>query len=120
MPERIQRKRTRGWRKPDGAVVVSRPSKWGNPWRVVEHPMGWGIQHERSTALIAAWPTRHGAAAQAVSFYCRALQTGQLEVVPLEVTRELAGRDLACWCPLDQPCHADVLLEIANQGATDA
>jgi hypothetical protein len=29
--------------------------------------------------------------------------------------RDLAGHDLACWCPLDQPCHADVLLEIANQ-----
>jgi len=28
---------------------------------------------------------------------------------------ELAGKDLACWCPLDQPCHADVLLELANE-----
>jgi hypothetical protein len=28
--------------------------------------------------------------------------------------RDLAGRDLACWCPLDQPCHGDVLLELAN------
>jgi hypothetical protein len=26
----------------------------------------------------------------------------------------LRGRNLACWCPLDQPCHADVLLELAN------
>uniref|UniRef100_UPI003F65B855 DUF4326 domain-containing protein n=1 Tax=Rhodococcus opacus TaxID=37919 RepID=UPI003F65B855 len=31
-----------------------------------------------------------------------------------EIERELHGKDLACWCPLDQPCHADVLLEIAN------
>ncbi|EUA64977.1 hypothetical protein I542_5155 [Mycobacteroides abscessus 1948] len=30
------------------------------------------------------------------------------------IRRELRGHDLACWCPLDQPCHADVLLEIAN------
>jgi hypothetical protein len=28
--------------------------------------------------------------------------------------RDLAGKDLACWCPLGQPCHADVLLELAN------
>lgn len=28
---------------------------------------------------------------------------------------ELRGKDLACWCPLDQPCHAEVLLELANQ-----
>lgn len=32
------------------------------------------------------------------------------------IRNELAGFDLACWCPLDQPCHADVLLEIANRG----
>lgn len=30
----------------------------------------------------------------------------------------LRGKHLACWCPLDQPCHADVLLEFANQHAT--
>ena len=30
------------------------------------------------------------------------------------IKAELRGRDLCCWCPLDQPCHADVLLEIAN------
>ncbi|HZL05925.1 MAG TPA: DUF4326 domain-containing protein, partial [Coriobacteriia bacterium] len=31
-----------------------------------------------------------------------------------DVRAALAGRDLACWCPLTDPCHADVLLEIAN------
>ena len=63
MPQRIQLRRTAGWRKPPGAVVVARPTRWGNPF-----------------AFRAA----------------------------------LAGHDLACWCPLDGPCHADVLLEIAN------
>jgi len=32
-----------------------------------------------------------------------------------DVQRELRGKDLACWCPLDQPCHADILLEVANR-----
>lgn len=32
-----------------------------------------------------------------------------------DVRRELRGKDLVCWCPLDQPCHADVLLELANR-----
>lgn len=32
-----------------------------------------------------------------------------------KIRRELAGKNLACWCPLDQPCHADVLLELANR-----
>lgn len=34
-----------------------------------------------------------------------------------EARRELSGRPLACWCPLDRPCHADVLLHVANQEA---
>jgi hypothetical protein len=34
-----------------------------------------------------------------------------------EIRADLAGRDLACWCPLDQPCHADILLRMANGGA---
>lgn len=33
-PQRIQRKRTKGWRMPEGAVYVGRPSRWGNPWSV--------------------------------------------------------------------------------------
>jgi len=35
------------------------------------------------------------------------------------IRRELAGRDLACWCPLDGPCHADVLLAVANNTADE-
>ncbi len=101
MPERIQLSRTKGWRKPEGAVVVARPSQWGNPFVVEVAP-----PHRAR---------RRAAQQRAVDLYRRALLHGQLEVVPLQVVRELAGRDLACWCPLDQPCHADVLLELANQ-----
>lgn len=94
IPTRIQLRRTRGWRKPTGAIVVSRPSRWGNPFVVSEHQ------------------TR----AQAVANFRRALLEGRLQNSVDRVRRELAGHDLACWCPLDQPCHADVLLEIANGG----
>jgi len=31
---------------------------------------------------------------------------------------ELRGKNLACWCPLDKPCHADILLELANGSLT--
>jgi len=34
-----------------------------------------------------------------------------------EVRRELAGKNLACWCPLNKHCHADLLLELANEPA---
>jgi len=46
------------------------------------------------------------------------LLAGRLDFSVQDVRRELRGRDLACWCPLDQACHAGVLLTIANQGAT--
>jgi len=92
-PKRIQRKRTKGWKAPVGAVYVGRPTKWGNPYRV-----GFGC-------------TAH----QAVQRYIDRLD-GNVWTSPNkhDVKRELRGRDLICWCPLDKPCHADVLLEIAN------
>jgi Domain of unknown function (DUF4326) len=96
VPRRIQLSRRRGWRKPAGAIVVSRPSKWGNPFKIDE-----------TTSR-----------AEAIDRYARALAGGsdQLPFTASDVVRELAGHDLACWCPLDVPCHADVLLEVANRG----
>ncbi|AUM18278.1 MULTISPECIES: DUF4326 domain-containing protein [Rhodococcus] len=105
-PERIQRQRTKGWRMSEGAVYVGRPTKWGNPYRVgdVNRFTGFDIKD----------------AAEAVSLYaveletlCRIRPTAFNRLVE-SIRAELAGKDLACWCPLDQPCHADVLLELAN------
>ena len=92
-PKRIQLSRKRGYRKPAGAVVVARPTRWGNPF------------------IIKPGESR----ADVVELYRRAIEQGALELRVPEVRAELAGKDLACWCPLDQPCHADVLLEIANR-----
>ena len=100
MPQRIQLRRARGWRKPAGAVVVSRPSRWGNPYPIgatVEAPDGSTVtvrDRAHSVALFRATP--------------RSPQDIE------QLREELGGRDLACWCPLDEPCHADVLLELAN------
>jgi hypothetical protein len=93
MPTRVQLRRTKGWRKPEGAVVVARPTKWGNPHRV-----------------------RAEAPADAVERYRADLVAGRLRVGVDDVRRELRGRDLACWCRPDRPCHADVLLAVANDG----
>lgn len=96
MPKRIQMSRQKPWRaeNPD-AVIVARPSKWGNPFNV-----GDGFTRE--------W---------AVANYRSHLKGGEFSYLPADVRTQLAGKDLACWCPLDQPCHADVLLELANGGA---
>lgn len=91
MPKRIQRKRTKGWRMPEGAVYVGRPTKWGNPFTVAEC----------------------GSASEAVECF-RSLAQLQAIATHAAMAAELRGKDLACWCPLDQPCHADVLLQLAN------
>jgi len=96
-PMRIQRKRTKGWRLPSGAVYVGRPSRWGNPFVVVSPENGGNISRDA-----------------AVELFRLALSDGRLQFSATAVRSYLAGPDLACWCPLDQPCHADVLLEVAN------
>lgn len=117
MPKRIQRKRTKGWRMPEEAVYVGRPSRWGNPYRVGDQ---WvDFLHELSTDCDQDDCGRNhvvtldaGGAIHAFGFD-QGLMTDDEQA---EWYAPLRGRDLACWCPLDQPCHADVLLELANGG----
>lgn len=112
-PQRIQRKRTAGWRMPDGAIYVGRPTRWGNPYRT-DKPTVWGVAEDGSRYRIDRIVTP----AEAVELYRITETWGDwLPALTAAARRELAGRDLACWCPLDQPCHADVLLEIANTPA---
>lgn len=91
MPQRMQRSRRKGARLPDGVVVVARPTKWGNP-----HSLELGRE-------------------EAVRRYRDDLLAGRLAVSVEDAWHELRGRDLACYCPLDEPCHADVLLQLANE-----
>ena len=103
-PKRIQLSRAKGWRLPEGAVVVSRLTKWGNPFSVTtKMAPGAGI-----SGRYIAVPTLEDAIA---------CFRESVEVDPRFqelIKRELAGHDLACWCALNAPCHADILLEIAN------
>ena len=110
-PKRIQRKRTKGWRMPPGTVNVCRPTIFGNPFvgeRAVEAYREWLLRVSSSAGLIAR-------------LFDVAI-TGKLRGTPwanadsvLKKVPELSGKDLACYCKIGQPCHADVLLEIANQ-----
>jgi len=91
-PKRLQRRRAKGWRKPAGAVIVTRPGKWGNPFTVGEC----------------------GSSAAAVERFRRHL--AERPELAEAARSELAGRDLICWCRVGEPCHADVLLEVSNHG----
>ncbi len=110
MPERIQQRRTRGWRKPENTVSVARPSKWGNPYRAGE-PSGWEdgdgpILLDRTAAVVLFKQIVEGDGIWD--------DTRGKHLDEAAIRAELGGKNLMCFCPLDQPCHADVLLEIAN------
>lgn len=113
-PKRIQRKRTAGWRIPEGAVYVGRPTKWGNPcdWR--RYPTTFR-NDDNEPCYIPEAERRRSAV---VDFESEVrFGVGRSDRYPSneEIRRELAGRDLVCWCPTSDPCHADVLLRIANE-----
>jgi hypothetical protein len=111
-PERIQLSRKKGWRMPPNTVKVDRTTKWGNPAIVGED----------------------GIAAECVYFYtvmlsgyivCR-MGIGDRQQAALKVLRaerekgwpSLLGKNLACWCAPDKPCHADILLHVVNRKST--
>ncbi|MDQ2729779.1 MAG: DUF4326 domain-containing protein [Actinomycetota bacterium] len=128
--QRIQLRRSNGWRKPAGAIVVARPTRWGNPYVVGTGPISYGGPSCGPAAGFYSpgdqrWCDLPGdggglTADQAVLLYRRDL-TGSLRNAGSEydelrqALEELRGHDLACWCPPGRPCHADVLLEIANR-----
>jgi len=117
MPERIQLSRRKGWRKPENTVVVARPSKWGNPYQVIQRGKNWQVvdKHGRNGIFLAY---RRSARAYAVQMLKDLFEQSRWFSAS-EIAAELAGKNLACWCPLDEPCHADLLLEIANQEETE-
>lgn len=96
-PKRIQRKREKGWRMPEGAIYVGRPSPWGNPFVIGMDAAGREITPEMAVDLFA-------------DFVAIRLADPAWRLRLLD----LRGHDLVCWCPLDAPCHADVLLHLAN------
>ena len=131
-PKRIQMTRNRPWRadNPD-AVIVARPSKWGNPfkaggffinrgpWADAPYPTeGPERTRETRTAMMGHPYTEIVAKVvdrqHAVDLFRAHIAYENIDWAPADIRRLLAGRDLACWCPLDQPCHADVLLTLAN------
>ena len=101
-PIRIQRSRKQKQTSPNGlpVIYVGRPTKWGNPFKVGEK----GI------------PTREVAVALYKDWIEQKSSNKQKPPTQIQIKHELAGKNLSCWCPLDGPCHADILLSIGNSG----
>lgn len=123
MAVRIQRKRSRGWKMPPNTVSVTRPGKYGNPFYIInEEGFPW-ITDARDPSM----PVCNHDAEQLLGIMHGHLMWDAARKGVVALFRqqccdrsfsELRGKNLACWCPLDQPCHADVILELANAGAT--
>lgn len=109
-PRRIQLRRTKGWRKPANTVVVARPTKWGNPFRVQQYTM---VEVDQGLMAADAVQGICVTAEATVNKYRRWLK-GFGRPICRDAKEQLRGKNLACWCKLHAPCHADVLLELAN------
>src|SRR3989304_9118051 len=120
MSKRIQRKRIKGWKMPLNTVYVGRPSKWGNPFLEeadIIYVMASHCRKFMSPWVVYQW----GRTITAVQLFRDLMMdlnshpTNKAIRARFELMRDtildLRGKDLACWCALDQPCHTDVLLE---------
>jgi hypothetical protein len=118
---------------PPNTVKVDRTTKWGNPFnfRAPEHcwtALAYGEKgnpagrHAASVKAFRDWIT--SAAGMRIED-CGLYAEKDGKDIPVAVSpsveagappnpTELRGKNLACWCKPDQPCHADVLLELAN------
>ena len=137
-PRRIQRKRVKGWRAPmcscgcgRPARYVGRGSQWGNPFKVIPAPFSAYWRRLRSDCpFVVIDLSDSGGTLPLAMDYFRTREEAQVDAVDAfrhmladdwlgqaEAADELGGHDLMCWCPPGTPCHVDVLLEVANQGA---
>ena len=94
-PQRIQLSRRRGWRIPENTLKVDRSTPFGNPYQAGKDGEG------KRDYLVEL-------------FYRYVTSTSPGAALAERARSELRGKNLACWCSLDGPCHANVLLEIAN------
>lgn len=139
MPKRIQMSRQHPWRadNPD-AVIVARPSRWGNPFRLQGRSvvgLPWFYLRGRRLADAARRPPESAGVFEVIYSSHSSVESARADAVDVfrsfchvnrrdypdefeEWIAPLRGQDLACWCPLDEPCHGDVYLELANGNAS--
>lgn len=104
MADRVQLQRTKGWRMPAETVKVDRSTSWGNPWPVGAPGPDGRVAPDAQGAV--------GLFEDMLADAEKRLDVGYPD--PSTIRNQLGGKNLACWCRAGYPCHADVLLRIAN------
>lgn len=123
MPERIQLKRTKGWKMPPNTVAVARPGRWGNPFTLAAAIESEFADRASAPAFVVECFRDWIGPSQSGRDWWQGPKSDTRRREFVEDIGELRGKNLACWCKIGDPCHADVLLEIANaptHGGTDA
>ena len=111
-PVRVRLSRKKGWKLPPNTVSVARPGRWGNPFSVVPDAAPGTPVATRGGKQYTAMPS----VAEAVAAYRRWIEDSpEGQGLAAQAREALRGKNLACWCPLDGPCHAEVLLDIVNR-----
>lgn len=128
-PQRIQRKRVKGWKSPDNCKYCGRPTKWGNPFITLQDITYYYSDRRRKLCIDPLVFCCHKSNRDAVELYREGLKD------PKMIERFMGGYDgkiladyfinilsnidelrqydyLSCFCPLDQKCHIDVLIEM--------
>jgi len=114
IPQRIQRCRTPGWRMPAGAAYVGRPTVFGNPFTAAQAIEAGYYDSAKDPQLNKFLEECFRGWLRGSDQWWQGKESDQRRVALLARLPGLRGRDLVCWCSLDRPCHADVLLELAN------
>ena len=114
MPKRIQRKRSKGWRMPENTVYVGRPSRWGNWFPFYEFIQDGGDLYSAREKVRDLFEDN----LEEMINDGDCLPVNGEDLTIEEWLAPLRGKDLACWCPIDHPCHADVLLRLANNACS--
>lgn len=110
-PQRIQLSRAKGWRMPSNTVKVDRSTRWGNPFIYSDSDpvrLAYYADYRKNVELWMGWPVAD------VDTAVRAFREMCAPDMAVAARRLLRGKNLACWCPIGSPCHADVLLDLAN------
>jgi len=111
-PVRIQRSRQKGFKTPENTIYVGRPTKWGNPFKVIGEKDIWFVVEENDNP-ICSFVTEKEALDCCVEMYKEYIShEHNLGIVNIF---DLKGKNLSCFCSLSKPCHADILLKIANE-----
>lgn len=119
-PVRIQLRRTKGWRMPENTVKVTRPSLYGNPYLHADPADAVAAYRKHCQGGTKVFEIGPGKLQFAKNAHPDTLHWAFPDWLRQHGLPPLRGKNLACWCAVGAPCHADVLLELANTPICEA